>query len=430
MRPSQKGWINSYLKYLLNQEEDQSFYKSVFDGPASLEHDKKLYKLVQPTGLMYGHPLRPPRNYNISLANWNEHEKMKFILLDGMINDALIINSNEINNKSDFNDCIHNTMKSISAFYKENIELQNDYFSFRKNPKSEAEHVELILNRRLDVRTSWTGNFWASFFQNSLLFLDVYFFDQWIQNREDVHGSNNFSGQQENLRLNILQIIAAAARSNHVIEDEEKALFKFFLQSAHLGKENEKIAINYLKTDICLEDIKFDKNDPWIIRKYILELAILTVWADKKVEEIEKEFVRQLAKKLGFSKDEFESSLLAIESFVISNWEQVHFLQKRHNLLIIKERFSQRIAKVVTKNKKAIVQEIRESKELMNLLVKMTKEDLSDKEKSIVKAQLIDVLKTLPTFVIIALPGTFITLPVLLNILPKSAFPSAFSEID
>jgi hypothetical protein len=41
---------------------------------------------------------------------------------------------------------------------------------------------------------------------------------------------------------------------------------------------------------------------------------------------------------------------------------------------------------------------------------------------------LIDILKTIPTFVIIALPGTFITLPLLIKLLPKSAFPSAFSE--
>ena len=112
------------------------------------------------------------------------------------------MNSNYINSKSDFNDCIHNAMKSISVFYKENIALRYKYFSFRKNPKSESEHIELILNQRLDVRTNWAGNYWASFFQNSLLFLDIYFFDQWIRNKEDAHGSNNFSDQQENLRLN------------------------------------------------------------------------------------------------------------------------------------------------------------------------------------------------------------------------------------
>jgi hypothetical protein len=39
-----------------------------------------------------------------------------------------------------------------------------------------------------------------------------------------------------------------------------------------------------------------------------------------------------------------------------------------------------------------------------------------------------DILKTIPAFVIIALPFTFITLPTLLALLPKSAFPSSFQE--
>ncbi|MFV1975532.1 MAG: hypothetical protein ACC651_07260, partial [Candidatus Scalindua sp.] len=230
--------------------------------------------------------------------------------------------------------------------------------------------------------------------------------------------------------LNILQIIAAAAHANNRIEDEEKALFTFFLQSAKLGKENELIARDFLKTNVGIENIRFDKNDSWIIRKYILELAILTVWADKRVEENEKDFIRLLAKRLGFSKEELESSLLAIESFVISNWEQVHFLQKRHDILLIKDRFSTRFAQIVNKNRMAFLQEVRESKELMNLIHKMAKEKLSDTEKAIVRAQLLDVLKILPTFMIIALPGTFITLPLLLKMLPKSAFPNAFSELD
>ena len=88
------------------------------------------------------------------------------------------------------------------------------------------------------------------------------------------------------------------------------------------------------------------------------------------------------------------------------------------------------MAHIVNKNKNAFIQEVEESKVLMNLIQKMTKERLSDEEKSIARAQLLDILKILPTFVIIALPGTFITLPLLLKMLPKSAFPSAFSEMD
>ena len=64
----------------------------------------------------------------------------------------------------------------------------------------------------------------------------------------------------------------------------------------------------------------------------------------------------------------------------------------------------------------------------MQLLAKSTKEDLTAEEQIKVRNQLIDILKILPTFVIIALPGSFLTLPLLMKILPESALPSAFQK--
>jgi len=69
------------------------------------------------------------------------------------------------------------------------------------------------------------------------------------------------------------------------------------------------------------------------------------------------------------------------------------------------------------KNKKSIVQEDNEIKDRLMLLHKMTKENLSDLEKQKARNQSIDILKTLATFVIVALPETFITLPLPLNLL-------------
>lgn len=432
MRPSKKGWVNNYLKFLLELPKSYD-YKNVFFGDfGNLASDEKLYKLVQPSGLMYGHPIQAPGNYTIPMSKWDNSEKMKLILLDSLINQAILLRVEEIQSESDYADCLHNSISEIAQFYETNF-LFNDSkrFSFRSQAKkSENELVESIVTQRLHVKSIWNRNFWTGFFQNSLLFLDVYYFGLWLQKKDFVVDIHSFHVHQEKLRLNLLQVIAVAANANNNIEEEEKALFKFFIQSARLSKENERRAMNFLNTNVSLEKIQFDKNNSWIIKKYILELAILTVWADKRIEENEKEFVQLLADKLGFSKEELDCSMLAIESFIISNWEHVHFLQKRHDLLIIKDTFSKRFSQITNNNKKAFLQEIKESKELMNLIFKMTREKLSETEKNIVRAQLLDVLKTLPAFVIIALPGTFMTLPLLLKLLPKSAFPSAFSEID
>ncbi|MBT4970835.1 MAG: hypothetical protein HOM80_17670 [Bacteroidetes bacterium] len=78
--------------------------------------------------------------------------------------------------------------------------------------------------------------------------------------------------------------------------------------------------------------------------------------------------------------------------------------------------------------KNSIVQEAKESKELVYLLNKSTKEGLSLEEKEKVRLQLLDVLKTLPIFALIALPGRTLTLPILFKVLPKNVLPSAFQN--
>jgi len=430
MKPSEKGWIDRYINFLIEPQKSQLPTLAYYEDFRQLNQDKKLYKLVQPSGLMYGHPVRPSGNYDVAMSNWSEDEKMKFILFDCLINEAILLSSEKIENQNDFAECIHESIKSIFNFYQKNTQRSKKLSSILRKRKSESESLETILNERLKVKTRWTRNFWSGFFQNSLLFLDVYNFGLWHKKNRIATDIQLFNEYEQKLRLDILQVIATAAWANNIIETEEKALFDFFLQSANLTKENEQRAKEFLGSNNRLENIVLNRQDPWIIKKYMLELAILTIWADKCVEETEREFIKQLSKKLGFTQEELDNSLLAVESFVISNWQQIHFLQSKHDILIIKERFSKRFSHIVNKNKNAFIKEISESKELMTLMIKMTREKLSEKEKAIVKAQLLDILKTLPTFVIIALPGTFITLPLLLNLLPKGAFPSAFSEVD
>ena len=68
-----------------------------------------------------------------------------------------------------------------------------------------------------------------------------------------------------------------------------------------------------------------------------------------------------------------------------------------------------------------------ESKELVELLRKSLNEDLSPEEKAKVREQTLDLLKTIPSLAIFALPGGAIALPILLKILPEEILiPSSF----
>ena len=220
----------------------------------------------------------------------------------------------------------------------------------------------------------------------------------------------------------------AASYADSALQDEEKELFGQLLESVQISAKRRNYLGQLLKTGHSLDSIDLSTIDEWILQKYFLELAILFVWADQIVTEEEKVFIGKLGKKLGFDNEEIERSMAAIESFVVANWGKVSFLQEKNNFNVISEQFIKRISKVVNKNKQMISTEIRESKELMQLLMKSTKEDLTPEEQIMVRNQLIDILKILPTFVIIALPGSFLTLPLLMKILPDSALPSAFRK--
>ena len=271
-------------------------------------------------------------------------------------------------------------------------------------------------------------NFWQQFFHNSLLFLDIFYFGKWIDSSSIIN-LENIAKEKEIMRFSILMIIASAAMADGTVGKEEEKLFKYFLKSANLPVEKEKEAKELLKQGIDLKDFEIPRVEgSWLLRKYLIELAALTVWSDKIVTEEENLYLSQLCKKLDFDAKELESSMVAIESFILENWDQIHYFNVKSEYSLVSKQYVSRMSQIVNQNKEKVVQEINESKELVELLAKSCHESLTEKEKTIVKAQIIDILKLIPTFMIIALPFTFITLPILLKILPKSAFPSAFQE--
>ncbi len=74
-----------------------------------------------------------------------------------------------------------------------------------------------------------------------------------------------------------------------------------------------------------------------------------------------------------------------------------------------------------------LLKEIKQSKELVQLIGKSTTQDLSDEEKEKVKNQLLDIFKSIPALAIFLLPGGAILLPLAIKYIPN-LLPSAFNE--
>ncbi len=87
----------------------------------------------------------------------------------------------------------------------------------------------------------------------------------------------------------------------------------------------------------------------------------------------------------------------------------------------------QEVTDLLERNKKCLLQEVQESKELVLLLKHSTTRKLTDEEKSKVKEQLLDICKSIPSFTVFMLPGGALLLPLLIKFIPN-LLPSAFRE--
>ena len=92
-----------------------------------------------------------------------------------------------------------------------------------------------------------------------------------------------------------------------------------------------------------------------------------------------------------------------------------------------KENFTQIVKKLITENKRRLLIELNESKELVKLIGQSTKRTLTEEEEKKVKQQLLDVFKSVPSLAIFMLPGGALLLPLVLKFIPK-LLPSAFAD--
>ena len=416
MKPSEKGWLKQYLEFRKELLGDLTVEKRKFTHP---EHS--LYKVIQPTGLMYGHAVEVLDIPN--QKDWNEKDKMKLLLAESLISSSLLFHDKPVSNADDLSKLMVKTLESIANFYNNVFpELATPSKTLFGKRKSPLELAEKILDKRIERTSDFSGNFWAQFFHNSLLFLDIFIFGQWIHTNADRIVSDFFKYEREELRFSVVKVIAAAAHANKKIEFEERKLLDFFLQSAGLPAEKKLEAIQIFEKGIAVEAINLPTNNSWLLKKYFLEMAILTIWADKRVEEKEKAVLIRLCDYIDFKEEDLENSMIAIEGFVLEHWEELGYLQNKQDYNDVSDRFIKRLSKLTESHKNTIINEMKDSKELMSLLHKAKVNELAEDEKKQLQVLMVTVLKTIPTFVIIALPQRYLTLPVLLKVLPSNIF--------
>lgn len=423
MKPRDKGWLKEFLdarKDLLQELTTESGHKGSHP-------EQSLYRVIQPTGLMYGQSVGDIEIPEQDL--WNEKDRMKILLAESLISSSLLFYDKPIRTPEELDKVFMKTLDSIGNFYN-NIfpEISTPAKTLFGKKKSAIEVAEIILNKRIEYTSTYHGNFWTYFFHNTLLFLDVFIFGQWIHTNADKIVADFFRYEREELRFSVVKVIASAAHANKEVVHEERRLFEFFLQSTDFASDRRKEALKIFEDGIAVEDINLPSENSWILKKFFLEIAILTLWADKKVEQSELDYLKSFCHYLGFSDEDLDNSMVAIEGFILEHWIQLEYLQNKQNYQQVSEQFIKRVARIAERNKGRLIKEMQGNEDVMNLLKKARSNELSLNEKEHMREELIRMLKGIPTFMIIALPQKFLTLPILLKILPKNLFAEGVTE--
>jgi hypothetical protein len=424
MNLKNKDFLWDYLLFRANStiEKSSDITSQGFPKFESYNPEHELYKKIQPLGLLYGHPVKSVSfNPEIDYQFFKEKEKIKLLLAEGLFSTYELnknfnseIKSDPLLYLEDFSEC-------ICSFY---LLISPD-----SNPNDHTElyhKTDFFLESRVTEINLSSSHFSYQFFHNCLLFLDVYYFQKFLS--EGNNSLKHYLREQEMMRFTTILIIAAASNADNKIEKEEKAIFEYILNSSGLPEHIKTEARFFFNNGLNLNEINLDHIDSWLLKKFLIEIAIFTLSSDKRFDDSEIAFLHLLNLKLGLSEQDLNHSSFAVEGFVLENWTYLQNHKKQASFSGFSEKFIFKLSYEVNNNKDKIAREIRQSKELMLLLYKGSKEKLTEEEKKIVRDQLIDILKLLPALAYFALPGSLITLPLLLKILPKNVLPSSFRD--
>jgi hypothetical protein len=165
------------------------------------------------------------------------------------------------------------------------------------------------------------------------------------------------------------------------------------------------------------------------LRRFALTQVMLAALVDNRFEAGEVAFVESLAQALNVDAAALAQLEVSVADFYRHNHDALAALRLAETPEGLPHALTTRLEEAIADNLARILQEIRETGELAELLAKASVGGtLSGEEKSKVREQLIDLAKTIPALAIFAAPGGMLLLPILIKLLPFNLLPSSFID--
>ncbi len=165
------------------------------------------------------------------------------------------------------------------------------------------------------------------------------------------------------------------------------------------------------------------------MRRFALTQVLLAALVDSRFEAGEVAYVERLAQAVGVGAGALAQLEVEVSDFYRDNSAALLALRLAETPEGLPHALTTRLEALVLDNLDRLLQEIRETRELAELLAKATAGGtLSSEEKAKVREQLLDLAKTVPALAIFAAPGGMLLLPIILKLLPFNLLPSSFVD--
>lgn len=371
------------------------------------------------TGLVYGNALHLLFTNELDSSKYTNDEKLKLLLFETLLFTYLRKNQGEFD-KDAF-------MENLIEFYGNTKDGGVFAWFDRMFTGKTNQSIEEILAHRIQVKSTFFGaNYWLNHLSNAFIFLDVVLYRAFLEGN-----IQSFSRHYADYASSLMNGMIYAAYTDDNAEDKEQRVLWHFLASTELEKSKKIRFENRILTGVTLRVLKKEHVVDKLLSKFTVELGLFLIQGTHQPNEEEQKKLASLGQALDLTSTEIQESIEMCNAYMLQNQNEILVFQSETETGYVFKAFSKRWIRILGRNKDKLVQEMRESKELMSLIQKSTKEELSAEEKEQVRTQFLDLIKTMPSLALFLLPGGSLLLPLILKLVPE-LMPSAFkvNEIE
>jgi hypothetical protein len=391
INPSINGWIDKLFSEQQFTTVDQSY--------------DAFYRSIRNTGFIFGHIIYLDTPKPIDTSKWLSEEVSKVGLLLTLFRLYALHQKNV--SKVKF-------IEKTVAFYLQLHPKNKNILKKMLSSNSSSFELETYINDRVKTNEDLFSKNFSHVVTNALLFLDILAYFHFLE-KDAI--PDNYENRFEEL---LLSVVSLSLKTKTSISVHDDLLLKLFESSLRYSKHSRTNLLNIDDLNLQIVSVELEK-------KYLIDLAGLSLWSDDKVENEERYFLYTLGKKMDVEDTDVLDSIQFINQFISGNKNDIPYFKSSNPVKNFYDNTTENVAILINRNKNRLIKEMSQSKELMQLLAKSSIQELSKDEKKRVKKQLLDVCKSIPSLTIFLLPGGSLLLPILIKFIPQ-LLPSAFNE--